>query len=373
MITSLASRWALGCAAAIVAGALAAQAQVTITNADLFNQVGQYYLTYANVNSTNSTVDVSSVLGTASSTAQAWDFSTGPQAVTNRYDYVAAASTPYGADFVAVGAKVAQQLAQEGSTNALQWLYFTVDPVKGQLDYGFYSPAFSSLQPESVFTNALQDFPASIRYGDSWSGTTVFYSTESLASVGTFSAIVTNTTTDTVDAFGYVTLPGLGILQCLRVHELAEYDIGLNLEGLGLLPAGTDYVLNYYWLAPGHGMVAQINSAESASGPPPDDLGGQAANFERMFVAYHPTTNSTPTATSISGFKITLLSGAAFLQWTSLAGVSSYTVEYATSLNGTINWQSLGSTASNFMLDPAATTPSAPVRYYRVLGVVGVK
>jgi hypothetical protein len=353
-----------------MAAAMGAQAQVTITGADMFNQVGQYYMTYAN--STNTTVAVPlTLLGTPSSAAQAWDFSTGPQDVTNRYDYVTAASTPNGADFVAVGAKLAQQLTVGGSTNGLEWLYFTEDPSKGQLDYGFYNPSFSSSQPESVFTNALQDFPISIHYGDSWSGTTVFTSTYSLAGLGDFPVQLTYTSTDTVDAFGLVTLPNLGFLDCLRVHELDQYDIAFD-AGDGYQDAGTYYVLNYYWLAPGHGMVVQINSTQDTS-VPPDDLGGQAANLERMFQAYHPTNSTNPPATTISGFKLTPGSTAYLLQWTPLTGVSSYTVQYATNLVGTVNWQSLGSTTSNFVLDPAAAKPGASVRYYRVVGVLGSK
>jgi hypothetical protein len=359
----------LSWAAAMAAGAMVAQAQVTITGADMFTQVGQYYITYANSNSSG-TVDVSAWVTPASSTAQAWDFTTGPHDVTNRYDYLAATNTPNGADFAAVGAQMAQQLTVGGSTNGLQWLYFTEDPSKGQLDYGFYNPSFSSSQPESVFTNALQDFPISIHYGDSWSGATVFYSTYSLAGLGDFPVQITYTSTDTVDAFGLVTLPNIGFLDCLRVHELDEYDIAFDV-GEGYQDAGAYYVLNYYWFAPGHGMVAQINSQQDTS-VPPDNLGGQAASVERMFEAYHPAaTNSTPT--TISGFKITPGSTAFLLQWTPIAGVSSYTVNYTTNLAGTITWQSLGSTASNFMLDPAAAKPGAPARYYRVVGALGPK
>jgi hypothetical protein len=371
MSAGLAFGRALSCAAAILAGVMAAQGQVIITNADLFNQVGQYYRTYAN--STNqSTVDISGVLGTAGSVAQAWNFTTGPQDVTNRYDYLAASNTPYGADFVAAGAQIAQQLTSEGTTNPLQWLYITEDPAKGQLDYGFYDPSFSSSQPESVFSPALQDFPASIHYGQSWSGTTMFDSVYSLAGFGDYPDQITYTSTDTVDAFGVVTLPGIGFLDCLRVHEVVEYDIAINIDGSGYEPAGTDYVLNYYWLAPGHGMVAQINSQQYDS-TPPDDLGGQAATFERMFQAYHPVAVTNQATNSISGFTFTRGSTGALLQWTPVTGVGSYTVEYAANLAGTITWQSLGSTSSNFILDPEATTSAAPVRFYRVVGIVGSK
>jgi hypothetical protein len=366
MSTTSALRRALLWAAAIAAGAMAAQAQVTITNADMFNQAGQYYMTYINASSTNSSVDVSAVLGTASSVAQAWNFITGPQDLTNRYDYLAAGNTPYGADFVAAGAKMAQQLNMEGTTNGLEWQYFTEDPVKGQLDYGFYNPQDGLLSPEAVFSPALQDFPASMKYGDSWSGTTSFTSTTNFEGFG-FTLQLTLTSTDEVDAFGLVTLPSIGFLDCIRVHELDEWDVSLDGE------VNTYYVLNYYWFAPGHGMVAQINSQQNTS-IPPDDLGGQAATFERMFEAYHPVTTVTNTAsTNIVGFTLTLGNATALLQWTPLTGASSYTVQYATNLAGAINWQSLGSTTSNFMLDPAAATSAAPVRYYRVIGTVGSK
>ena len=65
----------------------------------------------------------------------------------------------------------------------------------------------------------------------------------------------------------------------------------------------------------------------------------------------------------------------AFLYWKVLTGVSSYTVEYTTNLAGTITWQPLGSVTppSNFMMDPTAATPGAPVRYYRVVGTLGPK
>ena len=196
---------ALGCAAAIMAGAMAAQGQITITGADMFNQVGQYYLAYANDPNSTNTVDVSGMLGTAGSVTQAWNFTTGPQDVTNRYDYLAASNTPYGADFVATGAQMAQQLTIEGATNGLEWFYFTQDPVKGQIDYGLHEPSPGPVLMDWVFTSPLQDFPASIHYGDSWSGATVFYTTYSRVPVQ-----ITLTSTDTVDAFGYVTLPNNG-------------------------------------------------------------------------------------------------------------------------------------------------------------------
>ncbi len=225
------------CAATLMAGPLAAPAQVTITSADMFNQPGQYYYAYCN-NSSN-TVQVSSMLGTTGG-PQTWDFSAGPQDVTYRFDYVTADKTPYGDDFVAVGAQIAEQKTDEADPSVESWLYFTQDPVKGRLDYGFYDPTFSSAQPESVFTNALQDFPNAIHYGDSWPGSTVFSSVYSFAGYGDFPDQLTYTLTGTVDAYGTIKLPNIGSVECLRVHEMVEYDVGIDLGlGEGYMSAGT--------------------------------------------------------------------------------------------------------------------------------------
>ena len=168
-------------------------------------------------------------------------------------------------------------------------------------------------------------------------------------------------------------------LDCLRVRELDELDFAFS-DVFGVYTTNSFMLraLSYYWLAPRHGIVAQIDSQQYISyqfpgtNAPPDDLGGQAASVERMFEAYHPVAATNPPST-ISGFTLTPGSTAFLLQWTTLTGVSSYTVEYATSLAGTINWQALGSTASSFMVDPAPATPGAPVRYYRVAGALGSK
>src|SRR4051794_5444522 len=79
------------------------QAQVTISSSDMFNQVGQYYRAYSNAGT--NTVPVSGLLGTTGG-PQAWDFSSGPVAVTNRFNYIPASQGSNGADFVARGATI---------------------------------------------------------------------------------------------------------------------------------------------------------------------------------------------------------------------------------------------------------------------------
>jgi hypothetical protein len=355
------------CAAILAAGFTTGHAQVTLTSSDMFNQTNQYYRAYANAN--NTVVSVTGILGTPGG-PQAWDFSSGPQDVTYRFNYIPAAQGPGGADFVSAGAQIAEQRINEAATNIQSFLYFKQDPILGRLDYGFYDPSFSAPQPESIFSPALQDFPNSIYYGATWSGLTIFYSILSDPTFGDFPERVTYTASDHVDAYGLVILPSLGFMNCLRVHELVQYDIAVDLGlGGGYEYLGTQYVLNYYWLAPGHGIVAQMSSVSPSDGSvPPDNLSTGAAAFARMFALNHPT-GGDGTAPTIKGLKVTLGPSSVLVQWTLLSGVTSYRVDYATNLGPTPNWQPLGTTTSNFMLDPGA--PTAQRRFYRVVGTLG--
>lgn len=347
------------------------RSQVTIVSADLFNRVGQYYQAYAN-DPTN-TVPVTSILGNTGG-PQVWDFSSGPQDVTYRFDYIAATNGMGGSDFAAAGATLAEQKTLLSDTNIQSWLYFSQDPIKGRLDYGFYDPAWSSTQPQNTFTNVIQDFPNTIHFDDAWGGSTVFDSVYSDPIIGDFPDRVTYSSTDKVDAFGEIVLPNLGFLDCLRVHELVQYDIEFDLgDGSGLQHVATEYLINYYWLSPSHGIVAQITSTGSSDAKPDDSLPGGAAAFVRMFQTNHSkTTNSTPT--TIDNFKCTLGGGGALLQWSPASNIKTYTVEYATNLvvNGSpkppLAWTTLQTTTNHFVIDFNAATAAAPVRLYRVLG-----
>ena len=352
----------------LAVGFTSAYAQATLTGDDMFNLAGQWYRAYANADGT--TVSVSSVLGTTGG-PQSWDFSTGPQDVTYRFNYIPAAQGSGGAQFVSAGAQIAEQKLNEAATNNQSFLYFKQDATQGRMDYGFYDPAFSSAQPASVFSPPLQDFPNSIYYGASWSGATVFYSIITDPTFGDFPERVTFTATAHVDAYGLVTLPTLGFMNCLRVHELAQYDVAVDFGfGNGYESLGSQYVLNYYWLSPGHGIVAQMTSVSPSDGSqPPDNLSTGATAFVRMFALNHPS-GSGSTTPSIKGFKITLGPSSVLLQWTLLGGVSSYRVDYATDLRGAGNWQFLGATTSNFILDSAAPS-SQQRRFYRVVGTLG--
>jgi len=352
----------------------ALQAQIIITAADMFNQPGQYYRAYANA--TGTSVGVSGKLGNAGG-PQLWDFTTGPVEVTYRFDYLAATNTPHGTDFIAAGARLAEQKTDESGVAPQACLYFKQDPTLGRLTYGFYDPGFSAGiggdQDQEVFSSAINDFPATISYGSSWTCSTTFTNTISFGDpedpLGGYLSMdlrFVYSATSVVDAYGLVNSPGIGFGDCLRVNELATYEITYD-DGSGFQPLETDYVRNYYWLRPGRGIVALVTSQQS-SGTPPDDNFLTATSLVRMFETNHPDNGGTNTGGGIEGLKLTLGPSGALLQWTALASVASYRVEYST--NPTGGWQPVGTTTTaNYLLDPAAGKPATPVRFYRVVGL----
>jgi hypothetical protein len=133
----------------------------------------------------------------------------------------------------------------------------------------------------------------------------------------------------------------------------------------------TQYVLNYYWLATGHGIAAQMTSTSPQDGSQPlDDLSQGAAEVLRMFQFNHSSTNiPPPPPTNIQGFKITLGTTGALLQWTALSSVKSYRVDYTTTLTSPTNWLPIQTNTANYFIDAAPAGTNAPVRYYRVVGL----
>jgi hypothetical protein len=354
---------------------VALQAQISITATDMFNQPGQYYRAYAN-SANGGSVSVSGMLGSPGG-PQLWDFTTGPTETIYRFDYLAATNAPHGAEFVTAGAKLAEQKTDESAVASDAWLYFKQDPAKGRITYGFYDPDFSAGiggdQVEEVFSPPINDWPATIQYGSTWSTTTTFTNTISFGDpedpLGGFFSMDLRFAYSSVavaDAYGTANSPGIGFGDCLRVNELVLYDISYD-DGSGFQPLEADYIRNYYWLRPGRGIVTQVTSEQSSGTPPPDNF-LTATSVLRMFATNHPDSVDPGTGGGIQGLKLALGPSGALLQWTALASVTSYRVEYSTSASG--GWQPLGSpTAANFFIDTAAGKPATPVRFYRIVGL----
>lgn len=360
-----------------------AQEPVTLTASDFFNQPGQYYRAYANAPQT--TVDVSGLLGEAGNQPQAWNFLLGPRDVIYRYDYLAAAEVPLSTNFP--GATLVERKTDESGAGSPAWLFFTQDPTRGRVVQGFWDDGLGAVEllgikfrldpPAGLFNPPLRDFPATISFGDEWTSTTVYTNVLTLddgsgggeedpGGLFDLPQQTTYTATVKVDAFGVVNCPGIGFGECLRINELVQYDLAADL-GNGFEPFGTAYVRSYYWVRPGRGIVVQITSEQSQSGPPPENF-PTAAVVLRMFETNHPDPQPPPPP-RITGLTITLGPQGALLTWNKFSGVTRYQVEY-TADPAAGAWQALGNpTTANFLIDAAANTPGVPTRFYRVVGL----
>lgn len=349
---------------ALAFGSLAGQAQITISASDMFNQVGQYYRAYSNDGDAN----VSGLLGSVGG-PQAWDFTTGPQDLIYRFDYLPAESAGHGAMFP--GATFAERKTVE-STGATAFMYLEQVTGKGRMNYGFFDPEFSSTLPASPFNPAINDFPDTISYEDTWSVSTTFDTEIVLfdpdpdeGGEWAIPARINYSATATADAHGILNQPGIGFGECLRVNELASYDITVDLMGDGSYQSlDFQYVRNLYFLRKGNGIAVQVTSKQQAT-PPPDNF-ATAAAVVRMFETNHAAGGNEEVF--IKDFRISMGKDQALLQWSKTSGVASYRVEYTTDLAAPRGgWQELRSTTANFVIDD--TVKTAPRRLYRVIGL----
>ena len=370
-------------AVGVAVGFVAVHAQPTISASDMFNVPGQYYRGYANTPQVG--VDVIGLLGEASDQAQAWDFLSGPQEVTYRFDYLRAAEAAQSADFPL--ATLAEQKTDEAGVLTPAWLFFSQDAALGRVVHGFHDESlgavtvlgisFKLVPPAGHFQPPLRDFPGTITFGSQWTSTTTYTNLLTLDDGGDdeegsgglvdIAQQTTYTATSKVDAFGMVKSPGIGFGECLRINELVQYDLAADM-GSGFEPFGTAYVRSYYWVRPGRGIVAQVTSEQQQTGPPPDSFPTAAAVI-RMFETNHPEAGPPPPQ-GIQGLSIALSGQGALLMWTKLAGITSYRVEHSTNPADPASWLATASpTSGNFLIDATANTPGAPLRYYRVVGL----
>ncbi len=134
---------------------------------------------------------------------------------------------------------------------------------------------------------------------------------------------------------------------------------------MGWQPVETDYVRNYYWLRPGYGIVAQLNSVQASSVPANNF--DQATAFIRMF-----DTNKKPVAGctqpgQVTDLSIAINNGKVLLKWSKTQCTSQYRVEYSNSTFAAGAWKTL-STLTNqvYLLDD---TSHDARRFYRVVSI----
>ncbi|MEZ5084387.1 MAG: hypothetical protein R2750_13220 [Bacteroidales bacterium] len=123
-----------------------------------------------------------------------------------------------------------------------------------------------------VFNPPIIDFPETINYIDSWSGTTNFSAQSSGLDVDVEYSFVSF-----CNAYGTLTLPGgLGDFPCLQVSNLEHYRFYWS----GFL-VGESYIRSLYWLIEEAGIAVIIVSEEGSSIPPEDFA--YSSGYNRMY------------------------------------------------------------------------------------------
>ena len=344
--------------------------QVTITAKDMYTKEGQYYKMYSHFvghfsDAVREEVDVFDYIGEGGED-QVWDFREGPEDEVIRFDYVSPGEIDTDVEFE--GATVVER-ATFDSSGKQKSMFLDVSTAKGRNVYGFHDESIDEENPAILFSTRLNDFPAVIRYGDSWNSSTTFefVTRQSMLGVGTIEAptkLVYQSNME-VDGHGIIMLPELGFHDCLRVNELVQYDTFVKIPGVieDWQKASTDYIRNYYWLGKDLGIVAQISSVQD-SVPPADEFSAASALW-RQFENNHG--KSTETVQPVEGLEISLdaKGNRILLNWKKAENTVEYLVQYSDNFRAD-RWRDLKKTSGNFALDDISSKKS---RFYRIVSL----
>lgn len=367
--------------AAISVGIANVHGQISINSYDLFCEPGLYYTARYFV--VTNFIDIGSLIGRRGG-PQAWNFASLPYAYQEaRFEYVEAASTPF-ADYFP-NAKLAEHKVIV-DTGEESWLFITQQPGTGRIVYGYYQPD-PILDPLGVFDPPIIDFRENITFGDSWSCSTRWLTGISVPDIGDITlpeiglssqlarapvrlmqdewaipARITYVAQYEVDAYGIITLPDRSFSECIRVNELAQYDIEIDFEFTGeYQPVASYFIRTYYWLAKHRGVVAQITSSWSAT-PPPDNFSTASAMMVQV-TTNHPETSSDPFP--VTDLQIMPGKGQVLLSWSVPLNAKRFRVEAASRLGPDADWAELTTTANNFLLVPI----DQRVRFFRIVSL----
>jgi hypothetical protein len=297
-------------------------AQITFSASEMLTIIGDYSQEYITTNT-----NPSGIIGPTGG-PQVWNFSSVPAAdYVRRLDIVPPTDAGYQASFP--NATYAERYTDPVSIFQ-EWDYCNLTTNAGRIYYGSYD-ASSGTQ---VFSPPPTDIPAILGYGSNWS-----YTCNTTLSPYT----VTDTVTNSVDAYGTVVLPQIGQVQALRVNELTEQL--LVWSGIRI----TNYIREYFWLVPGIGKAVDIVSSESSTPPPASFT--SADEVRRVFEI-----NS-----SVSNLRLQVQKGLASLCWLPATNAAGYQVRAIGGLTMT-NWQILASPVSNSWSEAVTATQ----RFYRV-------
>ena len=358
----------------IVLGMLSVQSeslgQVTITALDMFGKEGQYYKMYSNFvghfsEAAREEVDVFDYIGEAGED-QVWDFREGPEDETIRFDYVKPSSIDTDVEFE--GATIVER-ATFDSSGRQKSLFIDLSVARGRDVYGFHDISIDEEDPAIQFSTRLNDFPAVIKFGDSWNASTSFefVTRQSMFGVGDIEAPTKQVYQSemVVDGHGIIILPDLGFHDSLRVNELVQYETFIKIPGLieDWQKASTDFVRNYYWLSKGMGIVAQISSVQDTV-PIPDEFSTASAMW-RQFENNHGSSTELPQP--VKGLEISLdtKGNRVLLSWKKSENTLEYLVQFSENFESN-SWNDLKTTSGSFALDAIS---SKKPRFYRIVSL----
>ncbi len=234
--------------------------QITITSDDIEYLDGDYNKMYGR----NTLYIVQGLTGKIGG-PHTWDFSGGPTDIDYTFDYVLPSTTPCSADFPL--STIAEKRTGDGSE---AYLFLDFPAGTGRVNYGACQPGVLTIP--YVFNPPIVDFPETINYIDSWSGTTYFP-----AQSGGIDVDVEYSFISFCNAYGTLTLPdGLGEFPCLQVNNLEHY----KFYWMGYL-VGESYIRSFYWLIEDGGLAVIITSEEGTSAPPEDFA--YSSGYNRMY------------------------------------------------------------------------------------------
>ncbi|MEM7167251.1 MAG: putative Ig domain-containing protein [Planctomycetota bacterium] len=242
-----------------------AVAQITITQADFFGLGDSYTEAALPASSACVTTVVLGAIGTTGNNN--WDFTVygGQTTRTVVQDYVATSTGGFGGATLFPTADFAQR-STDGPT-VLGYLYLN-NEVSGRRVHGFYNPAASG-QPEGVFLTSALDYPTPITLGSQWTFNAQYNQLLDVLGTPIPTQNIVSTTAE-CDAWGTITLPNQGTVNCLRVMELQQTDVFADILGTGtFMFLDSITVRSYAWFAPGMDQVARIVSQGYTSVPTP--------------------------------------------------------------------------------------------------------
>ncbi len=363
---------------ACLCASIHAMGQVSITGTDIFVQPGSSYRAYGNsydpMDLTGGTAYAvpGNLIGSAGPD-QFWDFSKGPTDRILRYEYLVPEGLPGASEFP--DAQLVEQMTDE-SDDSQQWLYFAQIPGTGRKVFGFYAdnPFFT---PSNLFTPAIVDFPDSIQFGQEWTTSTTYENSLQFNDTdpeegGAFDVGQRTTLTSSfkVDAAGTIVLPDeIGAFAPgLRIDEEETIDVSIDFGDGQFQHVETDYVRNYYWVMPGYGLVAQLNSTQGSS-PPPENF-PRATSFLRMFESTKKpaTGQSCVDPGAVSDLRIRVSGDTILLTWSKADCATRYVVEATSEPEDTVSWAALGDPTSNLFWQ-GETRAGHEMRFYRVVSL----